>query len=163
MRNKSSYPASMAKVLQEQGDTVGHILHGMVWGLWEAAWLDGRDHWADEHCKQGAEVPKGCPDPPDEVMLHAASLWGRVSQLNKMSPVCLLAMAKAADGMHDEDIADAEYCFDFGWCLAMQSLGHGVSWFDDHEQFEMETPDVEFYVYFDNPKDPNDCCIENCL
>ena len=36
---------------------------------------------------------------------------------------------------------------DFGYALAMQSLGHGVSWFDDHPdipRFTLQLPHIDF-------------------
>lgn len=33
--------------------------------------------------------------------------------------------------------ADMDYVHDFGWCLAMQAMGHGVSWYDDHPEFQI--------------------------
>jgi hypothetical protein len=39
---------------------------------------------------------------------------------------------------------EPKYVSDFGHYLAMQSLGHGVGWFDDHEHFELKLPLIEF-------------------
>ena len=32
----------------------------------------------------------------------------------------------------------------FGHYLAMEAMGHGVSWWDTHARFKIEVPDVEF-------------------
>src|SRR5271169_4337033 len=34
----------------------------------------------------------------------------------------------------------------FGHYLAMQAMGHGVSWFDDHPTFDLKVPRIEFYL-----------------
>jgi len=49
-----------------------------------------------------------------------------------------------------EEAAEAlktdRYISDLGHCLAMQALGHGVSWFDDHAKFDIGIPHFEFYL-----------------
>lgn len=36
-----------------------------------------------------------------------------------------------------------------GHYLAMESMGHGVSWFDDHARFPLEFPDIDSHQYWD--------------
>jgi hypothetical protein len=114
------------------------------------------------------------PETPPEFLHEAFRLIGRIEQLNRMSLVCLLAQAAKADGVvYCEDLPDGSrrglveypdipdipdtareqytYVSQFGHCLAMQSLGHGVSWFDDHAKFELKTPHIE------NPELPELC------
>lgn len=87
------------------------------------------------------------PETPTEARDAALMLVGRIEERNGTALVCLLAMAAKADGM-DPYLDDFEYpegyAAEFGADLAMQSLGHGVSWFDDHERFDLKLPRVEF-------------------
>ena len=41
---------------------------------------------------------------------------------------------------------DSDYAGEFGHDLAMQAMGHGVSWFDDHHKFPLKVPHTEFYL-----------------
>lgn len=38
------------------------------------------------------------------------------------------------------------YPAELGHYLAMQAMGHGVSWFDDHARFDIDVPHVEAYL-----------------
>lgn len=55
-------------------------------------------------------------------------------------------MAAKADGM-DPYVDGFEYPTDyarlFGHYVAMQSIGHGVSWFDEHAEFDLKLPSIE--------------------
>jgi hypothetical protein len=55
----------------------------------------------------------------------------------------LFAWALEADNrsLDNLDEGDAK---DFGHCLAMESIGHGVSWFDNHAKFPLHLPYFEF-------------------
>lgn len=48
----------------------------------------------------------------------------------------LAERAEQADGV----APDPEH---FGRDLAMQAMGHGVSWFDDHKKFPIKIPHIE--------------------
>jgi hypothetical protein len=90
------------------------------------------------------------PATPQPFIFEAYRLAGRIEQLNGTSLICLAAAARKAD-MAVSRHADATWAgqlpdsqlSDFGHYLAMQSLGHGVSGFDDHEKFPLRLPHVE--------------------
>lgn len=84
------------------------------------------------------------PTPPNAYAL-AGELWALIeakcdvfgTKLNGGAGVYSLALrAEAVDGT----APDAEK---FGHYMAMEAMGHGVSWFDDHETFEMHIPHIE--------------------
>ena len=50
-------------------------------------------------------------------------------------------MAINAPGRHRREPNPRSFGFDLG----MQGMGHGVSWFDDHPQFQIHIPHVEVY------------------
>lgn len=89
---------------------------------------------------------------PSRFIYDAFRLIGRIEQMNGSSIICLLYKAAAADG-HDvynqnfDVVPNREsYAQDFGHCLAMQSLGSGVGWFDDHNSFELKLPYIESHL-----------------
>lgn len=74
--------------------------------------------------------------PPNAYAL-AGELWEALHKANGEAGVYSLVLrAEAADGK----APDAE---EFGHYLAMQAMGHGVSWFDDHAKFPIKIPHVE--------------------
>jgi hypothetical protein len=82
------------------------------------------------------------PATPRDYENEAWRLCGQVESANRLSLICIFAAACRADGVAFETVGDA-YARDFGHCVAMQCLGHGVSWFDDHERFDLKTPGFE--------------------
>lgn len=84
------------------------------------------------------------PELPPNAYALAGELWAALEAANKESVYVLAAHAAKADAggndMASVNDIDAE---DFGHYLAMQAMGHGVSWFDDHEEFEIEIPHIE--------------------
>ena len=99
------------------------------------------------------------PETPEYAREFAIQFSGRVIQANYNLPSLLYAAAKA-DGIdtektHSEDETQFwelpvnrfyNYAEEFGHYLAMQGLGHGVSWFDDHARFPLVVPHTEFYL-----------------
>ena len=86
------------------------------------------------------------PIPPNAFAI-AGELWSDLTHANKhvgCGVYSLADLARQADG----DGIDVE---EFGHYLAMQYMGHGVSWFDDHEKFEIEIPYREVsFLEFDS-------------
>lgn len=76
------------------------------------------------------------PETPANAYALAGELWARLESENRASVYVLAERAKAADG-EDPDPDQ------FGHYLAMQAMGHGVSWFDDHKAFAIEVPHME--------------------
>lgn len=77
--------------------------------------------------------------PPNAYAL-AGQMWEALEWANKCSLYQLAAMAETADGQP----VDPE---EFGRCLAMQYMGTGVSWFDDHKSFTIEVPYAEVTAF----------------
>jgi hypothetical protein len=77
------------------------------------------------------------PATPPNAYAIAGELWAGLYHLNgEAGPYSLVLRAEAADGKP----VDAE---EFGRDLAMQYMGTGVSWFDDHAKFDMKVPYAE--------------------
>jgi hypothetical protein len=85
-------------------------------------------------------APETPPEALDAANLLAALITGR----NGTKLESLLERAVKADG--NPEVND-KYLEDFGHYLAMQALGHGVSWTDDHAEFGYKSPRFEFNPY----------------
>lgn len=84
---------------------------------------------------------------PINAFVLAGELWASLEHANKCSVYVLGARAHEADGGEYSCDVDPE---EFGRCLAWMYMGSGVSWFDDHAQFEIEVPYAEIsYLSFD--------------
>lgn len=114
------------------------IIKGMARCLFILEWSDREDE-AGRHYP-GQALEHVAPPTPREATDAAHNLAGRFEQLNGKSLVCLAGEAAQADGV----TATGKFCDDFGHYLAMQALGHGVSWFDDHARFLLRFPRFEF-------------------
>lgn len=81
------------------------------------------------------------PEAPPNAYALAGGMWSELHAANGEAGVYSLALrAEAADGAP----VDAE---EFGRDLAMQYMGSGVSWFDDHAEFEVKIPHAEIGMY----------------
>lgn len=128
------------------------IVEGMARALFVSTYAE----WAEEMCQRGIDplppIAKGgedwmdvAPETPKEAMVYAWRLCGMIEEANHLNIYCLAAAAHKAD-WPDRDPCDRPSGYDkmFGHYLAMQAMGHGVSWFDDHEKFPLHVPHVSF-------------------
>jgi len=110
------------------------------------------------YASQGGNWMDVAPETSEDARIFAAVVAGRIQEMNHKSLLFLIRDAAVADDidpdacyyMRDPVRHQYRYVDQFGHCLAMMSLGHGVSWFDDHERFPLKTPHVEFYPTFFN-------------
>lgn len=141
-------------------DIYNTIATAMARALWCDAWAS----WADEQHQKDRSVrhyPPGCelmdymPELPPRAHNEAWRLFGQIEALNgcHMCHLCVRAyeadkVEVPADFAHAPEWVDCSesYWRDFGHYLAMMALGHGVSWFDDHADFEIKFPS---YTYVD--------------
>jgi hypothetical protein len=135
------------------------IINSMARTLHVCAYADAHDNHdlpeGSPGASHGEDWMDVAPDTSDEAKMFAAVLAGRIQEMNGKSLLFLIRDAAIADGINPDECYDQPvgrrghtYCEMFGHYLAMQSLGHGVSWFDDHEKFPLKTPLVEFYPSF---------------
>jgi hypothetical protein len=116
------------------------ILNGIAVVIWGENWA----RHAEEHgCRDlsGKEILEEMPELPDEAFLVAAKILGHIEQANQKSVHVLLDEAARADGRHGRKIP-YKYATEFGSDLGMMAMGTGVSWFDDHEEFPLEVPEI---------------------
>ena len=113
------------------------ILDSMARTLWVNAWAD----WMEEQGESlRGELFSQAPKTPREAVKAAQSLAKKIESMNGMDMGELWEKASTAEGRHSSR-PDKE---DFGYGLAMRSLGHGVAWEDDHPDIGIKYPLVEF-------------------
>jgi hypothetical protein len=134
------------------------IIAAMARTLHVTAYIDGVENKTirGRKARAGEDWMDVAPKTRKEAVAAAHVLAGRIIELNKDKGHSLFIICRAAaqadineqpvatgtEATIDE-IMDDKYLFEFGHCLAMESLGEGVGWTDDHA-LEIETPLIEF-------------------
>lgn len=122
------------------------IIAAMARTLFVCAWADSEES-AGRSYGHGCDLMDVAPETSEEAKQEAYFLAGKVAQLNDKSLLLLIIDAAKADGIpHPEKYIEDEYADGFGYCIAMQSLGHGVAWTDSHAAFGLKLPHAEFYL-----------------
>ena len=121
---------------------IDDVVDGMARALFIDAWVEEQEEAGESF--SGVEILDVAPPTSDDARDEALRFYGSVEQANRSEMEVLLAKAARADGYRDADEAPSEshgsYAWTFGWYLAMQGLGHGVGWFDDHREFPLKVP-----------------------
>ncbi len=88
-------------------------------------------------------------DMPGHAYALAGELWAGLASMNDVGcgVYSLAEQAATADGIDRDDLDENN----FGHYLAMEAMGHGVSWFDDHEKFPLEVPTIECHAFSFDP------------
>lgn len=122
---------------EAEGAAAGSIMDGMASALWATAWAD---HVEEHGCESlsGMQIEDAMPIVPEAADRMAAELVAEFESKNGKSIEELFKDAVAADETEGKSCAGEEESF--GHDLAMQAMGHGVSWFDDHAEFPIKFP-----------------------
>jgi hypothetical protein len=113
--------------------------------MFVSAWADAMEEAGRSEEISGVELYDVAPDTPAEARKAARALSRAYEQANGKKLKSLWKLAVTVPGKHYRE-PDLE---DFGYSLAMQSLGHGVGWEDNHPAFGLVTPRAEFYLTLD--------------
>lgn len=112
-----------------------------------AARLAWADWWAQQQEERGRRFSRGvdlyeaAPTTPEYAKVWAGMMVGRIEERNGLNIYSIGYQAHKADtGERDGNVDPHK----FGVALAFMALGHGVSWFDDHEKFPLKMPHMEF-------------------
>lgn len=129
------------------------ILDGMARAIWVTSWGSWVEGMSREERKaegipsmSGRDVDDVAPETPESAYEAARDLYLLITRANGKSPGELLEVACRADGC-EWNSENAEL---FGHYLAMQAMGEGVSWFDDHAQFPLKFPPRGFEAHYDD-------------
>lgn len=112
------------------GDVDPSILDMMARTLFVSEWASLMEERGESF--SGMELMDVAPDTPPEFEEIAQRLYRDIEQQNNVN------LEEFIPPGEDEDF-DRE---DFGYCLAMEALGQGVSWSDDHEDHGLNVPDI---------------------
>lgn len=136
------------------------INEGMARAIWVTTFADRVENMTpaerkrsgiDEYMRACIDWSEVVPRTPSWAYEAAEDLYAKFEAINDESMNALYATAEAAHraearrvGGNQErylDDFDAPEMHElFGHCLAMQAMGHGVSWFDDHATFKLKFP-----------------------
>jgi hypothetical protein len=126
------------------------IIDGMARALFVTSWADEYEENGNRFPPQ-TEIMDVAPPTPREAYDQAWRLTGMIESLNRMGVYSLFVKALQADKALDEkwsvaelEQAEKRWGDEFGHYLAMQAMGHGVSWFDNHENFNLKLPYFEY-------------------
>jgi len=119
-------------------------------------WLQ---HWRSEHegkrekdpdhqvpWRRGEPMTDQLPPTPKGALMDAGRVVGMVEERTGLQIDACWARALKRDGRDWEQLNEfdkEESKEEFGYCVAMMALGTGVSWMDDHEEWDLEVPQVE--------------------
>lgn len=93
------------------------------------------------------DILKMAPPTSDSARRQAEELWTEIVEKNPMSLPAGATLPASIEGIWEDvsmrsglDFDDVEGARLFGHYIAMESLGHGVAWDDDHEPHELKVP-----------------------
>jgi hypothetical protein len=133
---------------------VDKIFDGLALSLHAQAWADAaegeiRNGSTPRPSPPAAEITSYCGEPAEQAKFAAAQIMGQLQVLNKESIILTLQRASRADGFeigaYPHTSEEETYAFDFGFSLGLMVTGTGASWYDDHAEFDLDEPLVEFY------------------
>lgn len=116
------------------------------------AWADWQEEYGDISLS-GVEIMDAIPEEyPDTAYMAADILIKKMEEINGLDIKTIFEICRGAPGEHRRE-PDAD---EFGYCMAMQAMGHGVGWDDNHPSMfhnnpRFKVPHVE-YSYFDLPE-----------
>lgn len=155
-----------------------YIRQGMATILWGDAWANHVEASAEsgEPCYRlsGKEITEVMPEIPQVSWQLACKLRAKYKRVNSgLSIVELFVKGQkinySSEDSDEDTLKDfaslSKYDPDsptrFGECLAYMSLGHGVSWFDDHTIFPIKVPSIDNYTLQDWARERCKKCNEN--
>lgn len=116
------------------------FIEGAARALFVQAWGDREEERGRTY--PGEDLMDVAPKTPKKAYIAAGKLLGELVAANNASVHELIQRAAKADHV-DEDEIDVE---NFGHYVAMQYVGSGVGWTDDHAAFGLKVPHGEFYL-----------------
>lgn len=115
------------------------IIRAHARALWCCTWADYIDNTGQGLKLSGREITE-IALPTKEIYLKEAEENIATIEQNNGASICVL-LRKTWEADHSPPLTDAklaEYVYDFGFSLAMQVLGTGVRWADNHEELPFD-------------------------
>jgi hypothetical protein len=125
------------------------VLEGVARAIWLTTYADyvmelPRAQQRELGPGQGGNWNDVAPETPPTAMDAARQLVELIEEANEQQIPTLLQQAAAADRKRS---ISTRYAAQFGHYLAMQALGTGTSWFDDHGAFPLKVPHFQATTY----------------
>ena len=120
------------------------VIDGMARALFANAWADAAEQKGIS--LSGQEILDVMPMVTPAAKEAATRLAQEFERLNGKPVSELFDEAMQADGIKDGRTGTDDQAREFGHYLALQAVGAGVSWFDDHKEFPIKFPPFEFEV-----------------
>jgi len=133
----------MSKSINSESNFRDGFLEGAARAMFVMAYADHVENDEDSDLPRpsgGQDWYDFAPATPINAYALAGELWQNLCQLNSSNPYALAKVASAADGKHV--IAD-----EFGRLIAMQYMGTGVAWTDDHKDFGLKVGHCEVSAF----------------
>jgi hypothetical protein len=127
------------------------LRHAIACAMARAMFVTNYADLADENeglprAMSGQDWMMVAPDTPEEYVHEAYRLMGRLEQANGMNIHALFAKVCQLDGAsYTATPSGGEYVRDFGHCIAMEAMGTGVGWADDHAEHGLKVPLIEVH------------------
>lgn len=115
------------------------------WVCAYADWWDNEGDDSDPHASNGEDWMNETPDTPDEARHLAHEFCEILAKKNNISIDMLLYKILNQSYAIPDDYENS-FADDFGHYVAMEALGHGVSWEDDHPPHKLKLPYVSVYA-----------------
>lgn len=129
-------------------DDASTIRQYMAKTFFASAWADYEEQVA-QNPHGGVDIMDVMPDNIPESAFIAADKVINFVQKETGKPISeLYNIAANTEGKHYREPTEE----DFAYSLAMQSMGHGVGWSDNHPDLTFKLPHLE-YSYYDLPED----------
>jgi len=115
------------------------IIKAMARAMFVSAWVNHEE----EHgltLEAGVDIMDLVPCTPESAVCAAYRLVGKIEQKNGACFMCLFEKT-CGDLEHTDKLYR-----DFGHYVAMEALGHGVSFADDYTDLAFDLPLVEYYL-----------------
>ena len=138
------YPKHAPRSPYLKGNTEEVAIAAMARAFFVSAWADRMEERGYNFSQR--ELMDEAPPTPRYALLAATKFAGHLEHANHLNLPAIIYQAAKADGVPDvyERGVHDDLAREFGHYVAMQALGHGVSWFDDHAKFDLKIPHFEF-------------------
>jgi len=124
------------------------IIDNMARAVWALHWADREEEKG--HSLSQVDVFDAAPKTPacaNKWALRVATDIAQLNGLGYLTPYAAMEeLYRRAEAANQAKGRRTEPAHRFGSDLALQVLGHGVSWFDDNAEFELKLPHDEFWM-----------------
>lgn len=124
------------------GNYERQIIDAMARAMFVTTWADRMEERGLGHKLAGQELMDIAPKTSRDALAAAKKLATMFAEANEGASMNdLYARALNVAGKHGGDTSPHS----FGHYMAMEAMGHGVSWTDDHPEFKVNIPYFEYY------------------